>query len=41
MSSEGIGPEHGMKFDIPEEIVRMAKVRQPPTEKFWNKSPAG
>ena len=41
MSSEGIGPEHGLKFDVPEEIVRMAKVRQPPTEKFWRKSPAG
>ena len=41
MSTEGIGPEHGMKFDFPGEIVRMAKVRQPPSEKFWRKSPAG
>jgi len=24
MSTEGIGPEHSMKFDVPEEIVRMA-----------------
>ncbi|MGE0857555.1 MAG: aldehyde ferredoxin oxidoreductase N-terminal domain-containing protein [Gammaproteobacteria bacterium] len=41
MSTEGIGPEHSMKFDVPEEIVRMAKVRQPATEKFWRRSPAG
>lgn len=41
MLEEGIGPEHEMKFDIPTDIVMMAKTRQPATEGFYNKSPAG
>lgn len=41
MSTEGIGPEHSMKFDVPDDIVALAKVRQPQTENFFSKSPAG
>ncbi|MGR8919296.1 MAG: aldehyde ferredoxin oxidoreductase N-terminal domain-containing protein [Gammaproteobacteria bacterium] len=41
MFDEGIGDNHEMKFDVPEEIVRLAKVRQPATENFYQKSPAG
>ncbi len=41
LRDEGIGPEHGMKFDIPPEIIALAKVRQPATETLFTKSPAG
>jgi aldehyde:ferredoxin oxidoreductase len=41
MREEGIGPENGMLFDISSDLIAMAKVRQPATETFYSKSPAG
>jgi aldehyde:ferredoxin oxidoreductase len=41
MREEGIGPDHEFKFDVSSEIIAMAKVRQPVTESFFSKSPAG
>ena len=41
LREEGIGPDHSLKFDIPPEIIALAKVRQPATEKFYHTSPAG
>jgi len=41
MRTEGIGPEHEMLFDVSSELIAMAKVRQPATETFYSKSPAG
>ncbi len=41
MREEGIGPENGMLFDISSDLIAMAKVRQPTTETFYSKSPAG
>lgn len=41
LRNEGIGPDHSMKFDIPPEIIALAKVRQPPEESLFTKSPAG
>ncbi|MGR8950504.1 MAG: aldehyde ferredoxin oxidoreductase C-terminal domain-containing protein, partial [Gammaproteobacteria bacterium] len=41
MRDEGIGPDHAMKFDISSELIAKAKIRQPATENFYSKSPAG
>jgi len=41
MREEGIGPDHSFVFDEPSEIIAMVKVRQPATENFYSKSPAG
>ncbi len=41
LRDEGIGPDHAMKFDVPDDIVRMVRERQPATETFFSKSPAG
>lgn len=41
MREEGIGPDHAMLFDVSSEHIAMAKVRQPATETFYSKSPAG
>jgi aldehyde:ferredoxin oxidoreductase len=41
LREEGIGPDHSMKFDLPPEIIALAKVRQPATESLFTKSPAG
>ena len=41
LKEEGIGPENAMIFDVPKEIIAMAKVRQEPTEKLYTASPAG
>jgi hypothetical protein len=41
MREEGIGPDHAFKFDVPADIIAKAKVRQPATEDFFTKSPAG
>ncbi|MFT4564795.1 MAG: aldehyde:ferredoxin oxidoreductase [Gammaproteobacteria bacterium] len=41
MRDEGIGPDHAMLFDISSELIAQAKIRQPATEKFFSKSPAG
>ena len=41
LHNEGIGPDNAAKFDVPADVIAMAKVRQPATEKFYDKSPAG
>jgi aldehyde:ferredoxin oxidoreductase len=41
LRNEGIGPDNAMKFDVSADVIAMAKVRQPATETFYNKSPAG
>jgi aldehyde:ferredoxin oxidoreductase len=41
LREEGIGPDNSMKFDIPAEVIAMAKVRQPAQESLYTKSPAG
>jgi aldehyde:ferredoxin oxidoreductase len=41
LRDEGIGPDHAFKFDITADLIAMAKVRQPLSEKFYSKSPAG
>jgi len=41
LRDEGIGPDHAFKFDITADLIAMVKVRQPLTEKFYSKSPAG
>jgi len=41
LRDEGIGPDHTMKFDISPELIAKAKVRQPITEEFYKKTPAG
>ena len=41
MRDEGIGPDHAFKFDITSDLIALAKIRQPATEKFYSKSPAG
>ena len=41
LRDEGIGPDHSLKFDIPADIIAMAKVRQPAAESLFTKSPAG
>lgn len=41
LREEGIGPDQAMKFDIPAEIIAMAKVRQTPTEKLYTASAVG
>ena len=41
MRDEGIGPEHAFKFDITSDLIAKAKIRQPLTETFYSKSPAG
>jgi aldehyde:ferredoxin oxidoreductase len=41
LREEGIGPDHEFKFDEPSDIIAKAKVRQPATENFFTKSPAG
>ena len=41
MREEGIGPDHSFLFDEPSDIIAMVKVRQPATENFYSKSPAG
>ena len=41
LRDEGIGPDHAMKFDVPDDIVSMVRERQPATENFFSKSPAG
>ena len=41
LKTEGIGPDKAMIFDVPPEIIALAKVRQKPTEKLYTASPAG
>jgi aldehyde:ferredoxin oxidoreductase len=41
MREEGIGPDHGFKFEVSSELIAMVKIRQPATETFFSKSPAG
>lgn len=41
MRDEGIGPDHAFKFDIGSDLIAQAKIRQPATDKFYSKSPAG
>ena len=38
---EGIGPDNAMKFDVPADIVAMAKVRQPMDETLYTGAPEG
>ena len=39
--TEGIGPNQSMVFDISDDAIAAAKVRQPPRDKLYNTSPAG
>ena len=41
LREEGIGPDHSMKFDISADLIARAKIRQPITEDFYKKTPAG
>ena len=41
LREEPIGENKDRVFDISAELIAMAKVRQPPTEKFFHASPAG
>ena len=41
LKEEGIGPDNRFKFDIPADIIALAKQRQPVSEKFYTTSPAG
>ncbi|MGI9230069.1 MAG: aldehyde ferredoxin oxidoreductase N-terminal domain-containing protein [Gammaproteobacteria bacterium] len=41
LREEGIGPDNTFKFDIPADIIAMAKQRQPASENFYHNSPAG
>lgn len=41
LRDEGIGPDNTMKFDLDKELIARAKVRQPVTEEFYQKTPAG
>ncbi len=41
MRDEGIGPEHAFKFDVTSDIIAKVKVRQPASDTFYSKSPAG
>ena len=38
---EGIGPGQSMVFDISDQAIASAKVRQPPRDRLYNTSPAG
>ncbi|MGH8247426.1 MAG: aldehyde ferredoxin oxidoreductase N-terminal domain-containing protein [Gammaproteobacteria bacterium] len=38
---EGIGPDNGLKFDVPAEIIAMAKKRQPMDETLFTGAPEG
>jgi aldehyde:ferredoxin oxidoreductase len=41
LREEGVGENHEMKFDIPADVIALARVRQPVTETLFTKSPAG
>lgn len=41
MCEEGIGPDHTIKFDIPPELIALAKVRQPASESLFAGTAAG
>jgi len=41
LRDEGIGPDHTMKFDLSPDLIARAKIRQPVTEEFYKKTPAG
>jgi len=41
LREEGIGPDNSYKFDVPMDIIAKVRTRQPATETFFSKSPAG
>ena len=41
MKEEGIGPEHAIKFDIPAEVVAIAKQKQPYVDELFQKPAEG
>ncbi|MAX29099.1 MAG: aldehyde ferredoxin oxidoreductase N-terminal domain-containing protein [Gammaproteobacteria bacterium] len=41
LKDEGIGPDQMYKFDVSDDLIAKAKIRQPNTESFYSKSPAG
>jgi len=41
LKEEGIGPDGTWTFDIPPDLIAAVRTRQPPTEKFFQTSPAG
>ena len=41
LKEEGIGPDHSIKFDVPKDIVAMAKVKQPYNDALFGEGASG